>query len=254
MAFWHQQTKRAAILDRREARDCKRSRGGVHISAGVEEVTSEAQVAHVVKQEQVVVPEVQTVQKNKVPQIVQKNIETLHQQILDFEAVLTDETSLANKDMDAAKRGLAALAENSESKAAAVEDVTSEAHVGESEAAPPVHISLASLRLQSQRLASKTQQTAHVVKQEQVVVPEVQTVQKHKVPQIVQKHIEMLHQQILDFEADFEAVLTDETNLANKDMDTAKKGLAESSESKAAAEGDLHMGVTTKVRVKKAWL
>ena len=66
-----------------------------------------------------------------------------------------------------------------------------------------------------------------VVKQEQVVVPEVQTVQthnlRHKVPQMVQKHIETLHQQILDLEA----VLTDETNVANKDMDTAMEGLAE---------------------------
>jgi len=38
--------------------------------------------------------------------------------------------------------------------------------------------------------------------------------------------------------------LTDEMKYANKDMDAAKKGLAESSEIKAAAEGDL--GVTTK--------
>merc|ERR1719197_1795427 len=38
--------------------------------------------------------------------------------------------------------------------------------------------------------------------------------------------------------------LTDEIKYANKDMDAAKKGLAESSEIKAAAEGDL--GVTTK--------
>merc|ERR1719456_476292 len=38
--------------------------------------------------------------------------------------------------------------------------------------------------------------------------------------------------------------LTDEMKYANKDMDAAKKGLAESGEIKAAAEGDL--GVTTK--------
>ena len=38
--------------------------------------------------------------------------------------------------------------------------------------------------------------------------------------------------------------LTDEMKYANKDMDAAKKGLAESSEIKAGAEGDL--GVTTK--------
>ena len=91
--------------------------GGVHISAGVQEVTSEAQVAHVVKQEQVVkgqvqqsmteipitqeqihevvVPEVQPVQKHKV----QKHIEAL------------DETKCANKDMDAAMEGLAESSE-----------------------------------------------------------------------------------------------------------------------------------------------
>ena len=40
------------------------------------------------------------------------------------------------------------------------------------------------------------------------------------------------------------AVLTDEIKFANKDMDDARKGLAESAEIKAAAEGDL--GVTTK--------
>merc|ERR1719284_594233 len=38
--------------------------------------------------------------------------------------------------------------------------------------------------------------------------------------------------------------LTDEIKFANKDMDAAKKGLAESGETKAAAEGDL--SVTTK--------
>merc|ERR1719284_2222408 len=38
--------------------------------------------------------------------------------------------------------------------------------------------------------------------------------------------------------------LTDEIKFANKDMDAAKKGLAESGETKAAAEGDL--AVTTK--------
>jgi len=38
--------------------------------------------------------------------------------------------------------------------------------------------------------------------------------------------------------------LTDEIKFANKDMDDARKGLAESAEIKAAAEGDL--GVTTK--------
>ena len=38
--------------------------------------------------------------------------------------------------------------------------------------------------------------------------------------------------------------LTDEIKYANKDMDDAKKGLAESGEIKAAAEGDLE--VTTK--------
>merc|ERR1719443_2010030 len=38
--------------------------------------------------------------------------------------------------------------------------------------------------------------------------------------------------------------LTDEIKYANKDMDETKKGLAESNEAKAAAEGDL--GVTTK--------
>ena len=40
------------------------------------------------------------------------------------------------------------------------------------------------------------------------------------------------------------AVLTDEIKFANKDMDDARKGVAECAEIKAAAEGDL--GVTTK--------
>ena len=91
--------------------------GGVHISAGVQEVTSEAQVAHVVREEQVVkgqvqqsmteipitqeqihevvVPEVQPVQKHKV----QKHIEAF------------DETKCANKDMDTAMEGLSESSE-----------------------------------------------------------------------------------------------------------------------------------------------